>query len=117
HTAIVECERAVFDDELIRDEFLACSLVPRDQAGDGLAAVVAITDPDADVIANPESLATPSVVEFDLDRAHGDEFACLPCPRKMALSVPAETAGEDSLECGALLARCTSVHVQNPRPR
>ena len=73
-------------------------------AGDDLAAVVAIADPDADAVANPQSLAPSGVVDLDRDRSHRDELALLPGPREMALRVSAETTGEDALERGPLLA-------------
>jgi hypothetical protein len=77
--------------------------MPGDHARDRLAALVASADPDADVVAYPESLATPRVVDLDRDRSYRDELARLPRPREVTLGVPAETTGEDALERGALL--------------
>src|SRR5439155_26441621 len=75
HTAVAECERAVLDEELVRDELLARPPMPGDHARDRLAAVIALAYPDADAVADPQPLATPCVVDVDLHGAHGEQLA------------------------------------------
>ena len=96
--------RIILDDEFVRDELFPWSLMPGNHACDGLAAGVAIADPDAYVVAYPQSLTMACVVDLDLDRSHGDKLACLPRPWEVPLGVAAEPTAEDPLECGALLA-------------
>jgi hypothetical protein len=90
--------------------------VPGNHTGDSLAAVVAVADPDADAVADPQPLAPLCVVDVNVDRPDGNEFARLPRPRKVGFHVAAETTREDSLERGALLAGRPRVDVQHPRP-
>ena len=52
----------------------------RDNAGDRLVTVVAITDPDAYEVTDSQSLPAPRVVDLDLDRSHRDKLAVLPGP-------------------------------------
>src|SRR5512139_231365 len=103
HAAVAEGERAVLHDELVGDELLALALVPRDDAGDRLRALIAVVDPDADAIADAQQLAAPGVVDLELDRPHGDELAVLPRPGEVAQGVPAQTAGVEVLERRPLL--------------
>jgi len=88
-----------------------------DDAGDRLIAAVAVADPDADTVADPQPLAAPCVVDVDLDRSDGEKLVFLPGPREVAFGVPAKPAGEDPLERGALLLGGPRVEVQDPRPR
>ena len=87
----------------------------RDHAGDRFLAVVAVADPDADAVADPQPLAPPRVVDLDLDRPDGDELARLPRPREVGRGVAAETTGEDPSSAArcSLVARASrySTHV------
>src|SRR3954454_4863695 len=83
HTAVAEGERVVLDDELVRDQLFAGPLMSGDNAGDGLIAVVTITDADAHEIADSQTLPSPYVVDLDIDRSHRDKLAVLPCPREV----------------------------------
>src|SRR3954471_7003616 len=117
HPAVVEVQRAVLHEQLIRHELFAGLLVAGDHARDGLAADVTIADANADAVAYPEALAMAGVLDVDLDRSYRDELARLPRPREMPKGVAAQPAGEDALKRGALLVGCRGVEIQRPRPR
>ena len=73
-----------------------------DDARDRLASVIAIADPDADVLAAPQALTTLRVVDTDLDgRTASSSLAFW--PREVASRVATETATEDCLQRSALL--------------
>src|SRR5437588_4005101 len=117
NAAVAEGKWPVLDEKLVRDEFLAGSLMPRYDAGNRLTAVVASADADTDPVAYSQELAAPRMVDLELNRPPGDQVTRLPGPREMAFSVPAELTGEDLLERAALLARGTLVEVKDPCPR
>jgi hypothetical protein len=77
---------------------------------------VPVADPNADVVADPEPLTAPRVVDLDLHRAYGEELAGLPRPWEMRLRVAAEPAGEDRLERVALLVGRAGGEVEDPAP-
>src|SRR5205085_1573420 len=106
-----------FDDEFVRDEFLARSLVPGNHTCDGFVALIATADSDTNVVSNPQALATARVIDRHLHRSHRNKLACLPCPRKMALGIAPEPTTEDSFKRGTLLLRSARMQVQNPCPR
>jgi len=94
----VEAERIVLDDELVRDELLAASIVARNHAGDGLGAGIVVADLNADVIPDAQSLAAPRVIDIDVDGPHREQLARLPHPGKVLLSVSTHPARPDSLK-------------------
>ena len=112
-----EGQRPILDHELVGDELLADAIMAGDHARDRLRAGVAIADPDADVVADPQELAPPRVVDLDLHGAYGHELALLPRPREVGGGGATELAGEDRLERVALPARRAGVEVQHPGPR
>src|SRR5215208_123685 len=116
-TAIAEPERTVIDEELVGDELLASAIVTRDHAGDGLGAVVAVADPDADAIADAQELPPPGVLDLDLDRADRDQLTLLPGPREVVLGIAPQVSGEDGLEGLALQIAGRRIEIENPGPR
>jgi hypothetical protein len=73
-----ELEPAVLDHECVGDELLARSLMPGNHARERLAALVPVSDSNADAIAYPQSLAAPRVIDRDLDRSYRHKLAGLP---------------------------------------
>src|SRR5207253_2336648 len=84
--------------------------------GNGLRAAVAIANPHADLVTDPQPLAPPRVVDLDLNRPDSDQLARLPGPGKVILRVSAETAGEDPLQGLALIRARARVEVEDPGP-
>src|SRR6185295_5622580 len=117
HSAVAERQRPVIDHELVGDELLAGLLVAGDDARDGLLAQDAITDSDIHALTDAQPLAPTRMVDIDRNRAHRDELAGLPCPRKVALRIAAEPTGEDPLQGVTLRHRAARVEIQDPRPR
>src|SRR5215210_1824696 len=113
---VAELQRAVLDDELVRHQLLALAVVTWDHAGDRLRSVVAVPDPNADVIADPEQLAAPRVLDLNRHGADGDPLARLPHPREVGLGVPAAGAREDLLEGVALGCGGARIEIEDPGP-
>lgn len=82
-SAVAELEWAVLDEQLVGDEFLAAAVVPWDHAGDDLASDVAVSDRDADPVADQQPLSAPGVLDVDPSDSDADEFTFFPCPREM----------------------------------
>src|SRR5205085_6270429 len=83
---------------------------------DGLIAGVSIPDADADPVTYSQPLATPGVVDVDINRACREELTGLPGPGEMTLCIATQAPGEDLFEQSTLLHRGPRIHIQNPRP-
>src|SRR5262249_57249873 len=106
----------VLDPQLIRHQLLPAAVMPRNDAGNGLRALVSIADAQADVVANPEPLSATAVIDLDLNRADREQLAGLPRPREVRLGVAAQSPAENPLERLPLFLGRSRVEIEDPAP-